>query len=78
MISKPKEIFNKLADERLEEMSNLDKKVDSNNLIRKSKGNSNDAEFDEFDNALGIINKIRAGETSLADVKISKGNLNLI
>ena len=78
MISKPKEIFNKLADERLEEMSNLDKKVDSNNLIFKSKGNSTDAEFDEFDNALGIINKIRAGETSLADVKISKGNLNLI
>ena len=78
MISKPKEIFNKLADERLEEMSNLDKKVDSNNLICKSKGNSTDAEFDEFDNALGIINKIRAGETSLADVKISKGNLNLI
>ena len=78
MISKPKEIFNKLADERLEEMSNLDKKVDSNNLICKSKGNSTDAKFDEFDNALGIINKIRAGETSLADVKISKGNLNLI
>ena len=33
LISKQKEIFNKLVDEKLEEMSNLDKKVDSNNLI---------------------------------------------
>ena len=78
MISKQKETFNKLVDERLEEMSNLDKNVDSDNLICKYKGNSTDAKFDEFDNALGIIDKIRDSETSLADAKISKRNLNLI
>ena len=33
------------------------------------KGNTADSKFDEFDNALDIINKIRDGKTNLADVK---------
>ena len=32
-ISKQKEIFNELVDERLEEITNLDKKINSHNLI---------------------------------------------
>ena len=33
------------------------------------KGNTSDEKFDEFDNALNIINKIQNGKISLEDVK---------
>ena len=68
-ISKQKEIFNKLVDERLEKITDLDKKVNSDDLIYRYKGNTADAKFDKFDNALNIINKIQNAEISLADVK---------
>ena len=77
MISKQKEIFNELVDERLEKITDLDKKVNSDDLIYRYKGNTADAKFDKFDNALDI-NKIQNGEITLADVKIIKRNLNLI
>ena len=69
MISKQKEIFNKLVDERLEEIVDLDKKVNSDNLIYRYKDNTADAKFDKLDNALHVISKIKNGEISLADVK---------
>ena len=50
-------------------MTDLDKKVNSNDLIYRYKGSNGDAKFDKFDNALNIINKIQNGETSLEDVK---------
>ena len=58
-ISKQKEIFNELVDERLEKITDLDKKVNSNDLIYRYKGNTPDLSFDEFDNAFDIIDKIR-------------------
>ena len=57
-ISKQKEIFNELVDERREKITDLDKKVNSDDLIYRYKGNTADLKFDEFDNALNIINKI--------------------
>ena len=75
MISKQKEIFNELADERLEEVTNLDKKVNNDDLIYRYKGNTPDTKFDKFDNAVNIINKIQNGEISLADAKVIKRNL---
>ena len=63
-------IFNELVDKRLEKITDLDKKkVNSDDLIYRYKGNTADAKFDKFDNALNIINKIQNGEISLADVK---------
>ena len=59
LISKQKEIFNELVDERLEEITDLDEKVNSDNLIYRYKGRTADAEFNEFDNAVDLINKIR-------------------
>ena len=67
-ISKQKEIFNKLVDERLEKITDLDKKVNSDNLIYRYKGNTADVKFGKFDKALNIINKIQNGEISIADV----------
>ena len=46
MIPMQKQIFNELVDERVEEITNLDKKVNSNDLIYKYKCNTTDAKFD--------------------------------
>ena len=68
-ISKQREIFNELVDERREKITDLDKKVNSDDLIYIYTGNTADVKFDEFDNALNIINKIQNGKISLEDVK---------
>ena len=58
-ISKQKEIFNELVDERLEKITDLDKKkVNNDDLIYRYKGNIADVKFDEFDNAFDIIDMI--------------------
>ena len=69
MILKQKEILNKFADESLEEISELDKKVNPDNLIYRHKGPTADIKFDKFDNALNLLDKIREDEISLADAK---------
>ena len=76
-ISKQKEIFNKLVDERLEKITDLDKKVNRDDLIYRYKGRLTDTIFDEFDNALGIINKIRDGKKDLAKVKNNQQDFKL-
>ena len=45
-ISKQKEIFNKLVDERLEEINDFDERVNSDDLIYPYKGRTADAKFD--------------------------------
>ena len=68
-MSNQKEIFNKLVDKRLEEITNLDKKVNPNDLIYRYKGFTADTKFNEFDNAFRLLDKIRDGKISLADAK---------
>ena len=67
MISKQKEIFNKLADKRLEEITNLDKKVNPDDLIYRYEG------FTTFN----PLDKIGDGKVILADAKF-KSNLSEI
>ena len=69
MISKQKEIFNKLVDERLDEITELDEKFNTDNLIYKYKGHTADLKFNKFDNSHSLIDKIKKGEISLADTK---------
>ena len=76
-ILKQKKIFNELVDERLEKISDLDGRVNSDDLIYRYRDNTADSKFDEFDNTLDIINKIRDGKTDLADVKTNQKKLNL-
>ena len=71
MISKQKEIFNKRADERLDEITELDGKVNTDDLIYKYKGHTADANFNEFDGALSLIDK-KERKISLADAKNDK------
>ena len=72
LISKQKKIFNELVNERLEKITDLDKNVNSYDLIYRYKGNAPDLNFNEFDNALSLIDKIRDGKISLTDVKINQ------
>ena len=72
---KKKEIFLEPVDERLEKITDLDKKVNSDDLIYRYKGNTADAKFDKFDNALDIIDKIRDGKIDLANVKNNQEKL---
>ena len=53
-------------------MTDLDERINSNDLIYRYKCKTADAKFDEFDNALGITNKIRDGKTDLSDVKYNR------
>ena len=43
--------------------------MNSDDLIYRYKGNTADVNFDEFDNALDIIDKIQNGKIELANVK---------
>ena len=52
-----------------DKITDSNKKDNSDDLIYRYKGNSADAKFDKFNNALNIINKIQNGEISLEDVK---------
>ena len=74
-ISKQKEIFNELVDERREKITDLDEKVNSDDLIQRYKGSTANVNFDEFDNAFNIINKIQNDEIELADVKKNQEKL---
>ena len=57
-------------------ITDLDKRINSNDLICRYKGRTGDEKFDEFDNALDIINNIQDGKTDLADVKNNQQKFN--
>ena len=70
LIWKKKEgIFNKLVHEKLDEITKLDKKINSDDLTYRYKGLNTYTKFTEFDNALDHIKKIRAGKISLGEIK---------
>ena len=50
LISKQKQIFNELVDKRFEEITNLNEKVNSDDLIY----NTTDAKFDQLNNAFNL------------------------
>ena len=67
LISKQREIFHKPVDERLDQITKLDEKV-NHDLICRYKGKTSDENF-TYDNALILIDKIKNGKIKLADVK---------
>ena len=62
-------LFNEPVDERLKKIIDLDERINSSDLIYRYKGSNDDVNFDKFNNALDIIDKIRDGKIDLADVK---------
>ena len=61
--------INKEAAKISEEITKLNEKVNLDNLIYRYKGETPDENFDRYDNALNIIDKIKNGKIKLADVK---------
>ena len=57
IVLKEKEIYNKLTEESFDKINDLDKKVDTNKLVFKYKGNTTDKDFSKFDNTLERIKK---------------------
>ena len=68
-ISKQKEIFHELADKRIQGLTDLDKKVNLNDLMYRYKGSTSDTKFDKFDHAFNLLDKIRKGKVRLTDLK---------
>ena len=68
-ISKQKEILNEFADERIKKLTDFNEIVNRNDLIYRYKGKVGNTKFNEFDNALDVINKIGDGKKDLAVVK---------
>ena len=56
-------------------VTDLGEKVNRDDLIYRYKGSTANANFDEFDNAFNIINKIQNDEIELADVKKNQEKL---
>ena len=63
-----------ISDKKLNEITELDKNVNLHVLIYRYKGNTPNEEFDKYDNALDLIDKIRNGEIKLAEVKNNQNN----
>ena len=53
----------------LDDTTELDKKVNRDDLIYRYKGKTSDGKFDKYDNSLDLINKIKNGEIKLAEAK---------
>ena len=68
MISKQKEIFNELADKRLDGITKFDEKVNSEDLISRYKDRT-DNKFNTYDDALDLVDEIKNGEIKLAEAK---------
>ena len=68
-ISKQREIFNELADKRLNEITELYKNVNLDDLIYRYKGDTPNEEVNTYDNALDLIDKIKNGEIKLLEAK---------
>ena len=56
---------------------NQTKKVNLDDLIYKCKVNTRNDEFNKYDNALDLIDKIRNGEINLADAKNNQKNFKI-
>ena len=78
LIFKEKEIFNELADKKIDDITKLDEKVNRDDLIHRYKGRTPDEKFDKYDNGLDLIDKIKNREIKLADAENDQINFKSI
>ena len=69
LILKQNEFFNKLVDERLDEITKLGEKVNYDNLRYRYKTKTPDENFNTDDNVLDLTNEVKNVKLKLADVK---------
>ena len=76
------EIFEELVKERFDEIKELTDELNQNNLIYYFKGNTFRKRFDDFNNGIELLKKIKSGEMKLEKAKnlqnVFKSNLNEI
>ena len=77
LISEQEKIFNELANKRLNKITELDKKINRDNLVYKYKIKSPFEEFDKYDNARDLIDKTKNGEIKLSEAKNDQKNFKL-
>ena len=70
-----KEIHSKLTEESFGNISSLDKKIITNKLLFRYKGNIVDQNFSRFDNVLDLIDKTKEGKISLTEAKDEQARL---
>ena len=75
IVLKEKEIHNKLTEESFDKINNLDKGVYTNKLVFKYEDNTKHEDFNKFDNALDLVNKIRDGKIILSEAKDEQAKL---
>ena len=75
MVLMVKEIYNKLTEESFGKINSLDKKVDTDKLLFRYKGNIADQDFSRFDNGLDLIDKIKEGKISFTEAKHEQARL---
>ena len=68
LILRQNEIFNKLVNKKLDEITELEKNVNAD-LIYRYKCKTLDEKFGKYDNALNLVDNIKTGEIKLADAK---------
>ena len=74
--SKQKEIFEVLANKRIEEIQDLSKQIDFNNLTYHFQGNTASKTFIGFKGPLGFYKNIKKGYITLEKAEENKKNLN--
>ena len=75
-----KEIFEKLAKERFDEIKELTNEISHDDLMYYFKGNTATKRFNDFNNGIELSKRIESGEMKLEEAKILqnvfKSNLN--
>ena len=69
LLSKQREVFKNISNERLERMEELNKKIDYNNLKYTVISTGEEFEFDKSEDPLAFFNDIKTGKVSLEEVK---------
>ena len=65
LISREREIFKDIYNERLDKIEELNNKIDYNNLNYVVAGNGDKYSFDDLDDPLTFLNNIKKGEISM-------------
>ena len=74
LLSREREIFKDVYNKRLDNLEELNNKIDYNNLKYVILSNGSSYTFSEMKNPITFLNEIKKGETSLEEAKIMQEN----
>ena len=74
LLSKEREIFKDIYNEKLDKLEELNNKIDYNNLKYITANNRSSYAFSEIEDPITFLNEIKKGEKSLEEAKITQEN----